>query len=156
MKKFGVIVGVLAVVVIGGIFMLSRRSPVDESQSEVLEPTPIPVSEELATSPSGSSAGRSPAASPVSAEATMVLMTASGFSPAKATATAGSTVTFTNNDTESHQVSSNPHPVHTSFPPLNGPVLQPGESFTVTFSKAGTHQYHDHLNPADTGTIVVE
>lgn len=95
-------------------------------------------------------------ASPSPSVSLVVAITASGFVPSTLTVRLGETVTFWNEDTENHQVSSNPHPVHTDYPQLNGGVLTPSESRSVAFSRAGTFGYHDHLNPALQGTIVVQ
>lgn len=92
---------------------------------------------------------------PTGAETTTVSMTGNGFSPATVSVGVGGSVTFMNDDTASHQVSSNPHPLHTIFPSLNGPVLDAGGTFSLIFPRAGTFSYHDHLNPGLTGTVVV-
>jgi plastocyanin len=74
-------------------------------------------------------------------------------SPAQVTIATGQSVTFTNNDTRTHDMSSDPHPTHTNCPSVaNVGVLQPGQSKTsFGFASAGTCGYHDHNNPDSAG-----
>lgn len=73
----------------------------------------------------------------------------SGFTPASATISSGDTVTWKNADSVDHQVVANDG----SFA---SPVLKPGESFSETYSKAGTFRYHDALATTRKGTITVK
>ena len=92
-------------------------------------------------------------------------MTSEGFSPSTLTITQGTTVTFTNTDTSSHRPASNPHPTHTGYPEEGtcsgssfdscDPIAT-GESWSFTFNEEGTWNYHDHMSPGLTGTIIVE
>lgn len=86
----------------------------------------------------------------------LITYTDSGFSPAQVNVKVGDTVTFKNDSESTVQVNSAPHPVHTQFPELNIGSIAAGESRTVTFTTAGTKKYHNHLNPSQNGTIVVE
>src|SRR3972149_12236577 len=86
----------------------------------------------------------------------LITYTDSGFSPAQVSVKAGDTVTFKNDSATSVQVNSAPHPAHTQFPELNIGSIAAGESKSVTFTTAGTKKYHNHLNPSQNGTIVVE
>lgn len=80
---------------------------------------------------------------------------ADGFMPSSLTIKAGTTVTFLNTSGQL-SVNSNPHPVHTDYPPLNLGVIQEGQSKSLTFDKPGTYGFHNHLNPSQTGTITVQ
>lgn len=72
------------------------------------------------------------------------------FSPASITVTKGTTVTWTNNDTTVHTV------VETDGKDgPNSSDVKPGDSYTFTFSQAGTYQYHCSLHPQMTGTVTV-
>jgi len=51
---------------------------------------------------------------------------------------------------------SDPHPVHTDYPPLNLGTFFDGASLSLKFPTAGTYVYHNHLNPSERGTIVVK
>jgi plastocyanin len=70
------------------------------------------------------------------------------FAPATLSVPVGTTVTWTNNDTV----------VHTSTSDVSvwdsGPIT-PGQSYSYTFSRAGTFTYHCMIHPYMHGTIVV-
>lgn len=85
-----------------------------------------------------------------------VMLTATGYSPAVLTIKAGTTVTWVNKSSEEATVNSNPHPTHTDYPPLNLGSFADGASLTLTFPQAGTYGYHNHLNPSEKGTIIVQ
>lgn len=87
---------------------------------------------------------------------TTITYTDSGFTPSSITVHSGDTITLKNTSSESVQFDSDPHPVHTDDPELNAGAVSPGGSTTFTVSTKGTHGYHNHLNPAQQGTIVVE
>ncbi len=83
--------------------------------------------------------------SPVQSASTTVTMTAAGLSSAQVSVAVNGTVTFINADAISHEIRSNPHPLHNSCPPFDliG-VLAPGQQGTtgpLTF--AGACGYHD-------------
>jgi plastocyanin len=65
----------------------------------------------------------------------------------------GQSVTFTNGDTRSHDMESDPHPAHTACPSIaNVGLLQPGQSKTsFAFAGAGTCGYHDHNDSENRG-----
>lgn len=44
---------------------------------------------------------------------------------------------------------------HEHTPGLNSGPFGPNEGYLVTFSKAGTYEFHDHFNPAIRITVVV-
>ncbi len=92
-------------------------------------------------------------------------ITASGFAPNTLTVSAGTIVTFINKDSQQHWPASAVHPTHSAYPESGGCIgskfdackpLAQGESFSFTFNEKGTWKYHDHLNPAMTGTIIVQ
>ncbi len=99
----------------------------------------------------------SPAASPQSTiSQNTVTLTSSGFQPQTLTIKAGTTVTFINKSGTTAVVNSAIHPTHALFPLLNLGTFNDGESLSVKFDKPGTYKYHNHLNPTQTGTVVVE
>lgn len=77
-----------------------------------------------------------------------VVMSNLAFSPANITVTAGTTVTWTNNDSVNHTVTGD------SGGPSSGQISG-GQSYSFTYSTAGTFPYHcgDHANM--TGTVTV-
>jgi plastocyanin len=89
-------------------------------------------------------------------QANTITYSNNGFSPSTLTVKSGTTITIKNTSSNSLQFSSDPHPVHTDDPELNLGVISPGQSQTLTVTKTGTHGYHNHLNPSDTGTIIVQ
>lgn len=109
-------------------------------------------SSSTATAPSGGT--------PPASNAT-VTITASGVSPKTVTIAAGGQVTFINNDSQTHNMQSDPHPEHTDCPEI-GQVgfLTPGESRnTGNLVIVRTCGYHDHDNFANTklqGSIVIQ
>lgn len=80
-----------------------------------------------------------------------VSVTIDGFAygPDMVTVAAGTTVTWTNNDTAPHTVTS----TDGSFDSGN---IAPGETFTYTFTSAGTFDYICNYHPNMTATVVVE
>ncbi|HXK37982.1 MAG TPA: cupredoxin family copper-binding protein [Candidatus Paceibacterota bacterium] len=72
------------------------------------------------------------------------------FEPSPLTIKAGTKVTWTNNDTVPHTVTSDAGTV------LNSPRLAPGEKFSYTFSAAGSYDYHCTVHPMMKGGVVVQ
>src|SRR3989344_7400933 len=104
----------------------------------------------------GSTGATSEQTETVPVSGNLITYTDSGFSPAQVSVKAGDTVTFKNDSKASVQVNSAPHPAHTQFPELNIGSITAGESKSVKLTTVGTKKYHNHLNPSQTGTIVVE
>lgn len=71
------------------------------------------------------------------------------FSPATITVKAGTTVTWTNRDDI-------PHTVVADDKTFKSKVLDTGEKFTFTPTKAGTYGYFCSIHPKMTATLVVE
>lgn len=77
-----------------------------------------------------------------------VSITASGFTPATIKVTPGTVVTWTNDDTKTHWIASDPFPTDNNLSDLNSAqALQPGDSYSFTFPAIGNYSYHDELNP---------
>jgi len=100
----------------------------------------------------------------------VITYTDSGFSPKTITISLGDTVTFKNQSSDDFWPASANHPSHTVYP---GSGIQkcgtsastifdacahvkPGASWLFTFTNKGSWGYHDHLNAARWGTIVVQ
>lgn len=139
------IIVIIVIIILAG-FYLVRKS----SKTAAPNVTNTQVSQENASA--------TPEASSSAAHGTVsVTESADGFSPASVTIKAGQTVTWTNSDSASHTVNSNPHPTHTDYPPLNNVgLIAPGTGKSFTFNTPGTYHYHDHLNPSHQGTVVVQ
>lgn len=93
--------------------------------------------------------------SPAQSQNTITL-TADGFSPAVLTIKKGETVTWVNKSGVDATVNSDPHPIHTDYPPLNLGAFSDGGTLSLTFDTPGTHGYHNHLNPSQKGKIIVQ
>lgn len=74
-------------------------------------------------------------------------------SPNAVTITQGGRVTFVNNDSRSHDMSSDPHPGHEDCPPLDQVgFLSPGQSKTSgNFNSVRVCGFHDHNLPNAAG-----
>jgi plastocyanin len=70
------------------------------------------------------------------------------FQPSSLQVHVGTTVTWTNNDSTAHTVTSDT----SSF---NSGTLAPGGTFAFTFTQAGTFSYHCNIHPSMHGTITV-
>ena len=120
MKRSAVIIVVVLIVVAVGIYL--NRTPADTS----------------------------PPANTASAEVVntdQITIANLAFSPAAISVTAGSTVTWINNDNTPHTVV------------VDGeisPTLQNGDRFTHTFNTAGTFSYSCGIHPAMTGAVTVK
>lgn len=93
---------------------------------------------------------------PAMQEEVMIPITVSGFDPQTVTVKVGTKITWVNNSGKMANVSSAPHPTHTLYPPLNLGNIKAGASISLVFDKAGTYTYHNHLDPTQTGTIIVK
>jgi amicyanin len=94
-------------------------------------------------------AGGAPApASNVPEHTDQVQITNFAFAPADVTVVAGTTVTWTNEDTTQHDVFAPPVG-------LQSPVLNQNDSYAHTFSSPGTYRYICSIHPFMHGTVVV-
>jgi plastocyanin len=75
------------------------------------------------------------------------------FSPDYLTVEQGTTVTWTNNDFNAHELTSS-LPASTDFP-VSQYVNPSGGSFAYQFDTAGTFEYYCTIHPQMTGTIVI-
>ncbi|HEU4716010.1 MAG TPA: cupredoxin domain-containing protein [Candidatus Saccharimonadales bacterium] len=80
----------------------------------------------------------------------------SGYSPSTITVKSGDTIAIKNTSSSEMQFDSDPHPIHTDDEELNAGPVAPGQTVTFTVTTTGTYGYHNHLNPNDTGTIVIK
>lgn len=142
------IIVILLIIGVGG--YLAYRSYKPASDTTPVISTPTTETTQTTNSPTPEATTEAQMAK------TTVTVTASGFEPKTITIKAGDTVTWMNNDTKTHNVSSDPHPIHTTYTTLNLGNFMAGKTTTLTFPNKGTYQYHDHLFPSFTGTVVVE
>jgi len=98
---------------------------------------------------------------PTPTATTTVTITSAGISPKSVQIAPGSRVLFVNNDSRSHNVTSDPHPEHTDCPEINqvGFLTSGQTRETGNFVTTKTCGFHDHDNPdsaALKGAIVVK
>ncbi|PJE65423.1 hypothetical protein COU91_01740 [Candidatus Saccharibacteria bacterium CG10_big_fil_rev_8_21_14_0_10_47_8] len=146
MKKSVIGLVIVVVIVAVGAFVLTRDSDKDKNTNSN-NSTSSDAPPQSNTPP--------PAGSDQNAAAT-IAYSDSGFSPSKITVKSGATVTIKNTSSNELQFNSDPHPIHTDNEELNVGAVASGQSQTFTASTKGTFGYHNHLNPSDKGTIVVE
>lgn len=85
-----------------------------------------------------------------------VTITASGFSPATITISAGEMVMWVNNDIKNHWPASDPHPQHTDYSGFDSLGISTGSSWSFKFNETGTWSYHDHNMPSRKGIVIVQ
>lgn len=87
-----------------------------------------------------------------------ITITRDSFEPATVRIKQGTTVTWQNNDSATHWVSTDPHPIHTGLAGFDSKkAIEQGQSYSFTFTRLGEWPYHDHLRPVTyTGTVIVE
>ncbi len=71
------------------------------------------------------------------------------YIPSTLTVKVGTKVTWTNNDSAPHTVTSDTNAL------LNSSTLNSGQSYSYTFTTAGTTNYHCSIHPMMTGSVVV-
>jgi plastocyanin len=71
------------------------------------------------------------------------------YDPSPVEVAVGDTVTWTNND-------SVPHTVTSSDGSIQSGTMQPGQSFSYTFETAGSFDYHCEFHPNMSGQVVVQ
>lgn len=150
MNKTIIAIVIVAVVVLGGYFLL-------KGTYQPAAPVTQPSSQQSSPQPSTTQAP--------TAEINVVAYTDAGYLPATLKVKKGDTVTFKNQSSRSMWTASGVHPTHRLYPTIGGCIgstfdackgVQPGDSWPFRFDIPGTWKYHNHLNPGDTGTIVVE
>jgi plastocyanin len=85
--------------------------------------------------------------------ATITISSSGTVSPSTVTIRQGGRVTFVNNDTNTHDMASDPHPTHQDCPPMDQVgFLAAGQSRTSgNFNTVRTCGFHDHNRPDVTG-----
>lgn len=87
---------------------------------------------------------------------TVVTYTDTGFSPLVVTVKTGGVVTFVNESSRSMWVASDVHPTHQLLPGFDQKTsVARGQTYEYTFTNVGTWRYHNHQNPSDAATVVV-
>ena len=128
MKKILVIL--VALIVVGRVYYLT-------ADNETQTPTPTPTTSASAT--------KTPSSNNVTVNIKNFV-----FNPTTITIKSGTRVTWVNNDSVPHTVTSD------SGSLLNSGTLAPGQSFSFSFSSVTSVNYHCALHPAMKGTVIVD
>lgn len=131
---------------------------------------PSPANQAQKAATDDASAQNAVPAAPITApmQAT-VLYGPNGFSPSSATVKQGGTVTFVNQGSGKMWVGADKHPIHEDYDGTNknqhcaagygGPApfdqCSVGSTYSFTFTKTGSWEYHNHANASDGGIIEV-
>lgn len=142
MNKTVIVIIVIAILA-GGVFFYMKKGNTPSPQTQT------PATKTTQTSPT--TVQTNPAVSE-----NLITLTSDGYSPTTLTVKAGTTVTWVNNLGDVATVNSAPHPTHTDYKPLNLEKFLNGEKLILTFDKVGTYKYHNHLNPSQKGTVIVQ
>lgn len=144
MKKTPAIIAAVVVVVVALVAIISMAGGNDSMSS-----MDTAQNGSNNANPTQNEAAEAPAAADAVATKT-VDITDFKFMPEVIKVKVGDTVTWTNNDTVRHNVAG----VDNELP--SGPLLAKGETYTYTFTKAGTFNYICEPHPYMEGTVIVE
>ncbi|WP_050997403.1 MULTISPECIES: plastocyanin/azurin family copper-binding protein [Frankia] len=103
----------------------------------------------MASASAGAAGGGGAAADGKPVSTARVAIQNFAFSPATVTVKVGTTVTWTNQDSEPHTVTAK------SGPGPDSPTLDQGATYQYTFTKAGQYAYLCTIHPFMVGTVVV-
>jgi plastocyanin len=79
------------------------------------------------------------------------------YSPVNLTIKKGDTVRFVNDSTKKMWPASDNHPSHTKYSEFDSDgSIDPGGTYSFTFTKTGAWGYHDHQRSSCSGTITVQ
>jgi len=81
---------------------------------------------------------------------TLVVISNFTYSPSTLSISAGDTVTWRNDDSVNHTVTSD------SGSELNSPLLSQGQTYTHIFNNSGNFPYHCTVHPAMTASVAVQ
>lgn len=155
-KRLSIVLVVIAIVVAaGGLFVYlgssdDNRADTDNTSSENNDQKT--ASENATASPQDSEAQTPSNSNQTTTPATKaVTIDDMAFSPKEITVKVGTTVTWTNQDTVSHDVKDDDG----SADGPSSELLGQGESYSFTFKKAGTYNYHCTPHPFMKATVIV-
>lgn len=148
------LIAIIAVVVLllgGALFAMNRNN------KSTPTPSPSPTTNTSTTPPASNNESTSgtttpPETPPSASSANIINIKNNIFSPSQITVKKGEAVTWTNNDTVAHTVTDD-------LSDVGGPnsgTVEPGQSYTFTFEKTGSFQYHCKIHTSMRGTIVVQ
>ena len=139
MKTTIIILAVAVVLGIGAFLFFSGSGYAPYASTPTAETPAAPVT-----------SAPTPAVIPPAPSAVTVDIKNFAFSPGTLTVKTGTKVTWINNDTAPHTVTSD------SGTFLNSATLSSGQSFSFAFTSAGSVDYHCRIHPMMKGAVVVE
>lgn len=149
MSKTFLVIGVLAVILLGYVYFRGVNKNQPEGVQNVSTQTAAPETAPAATPSTAASE------SGIMNNETVVNITANGFEPKSVNVMVGTKVTWKNMSGEAVSIASAVHPTHLLYPPLNLGTVADGTSVSLIFPKAGSYKYHNHLNSSMIGTVTV-
>lgn len=152
-KKLLVGMILLGVLIVGGSYMLALLSG---KKSNAPGTTSTPSSDSSQTSQNQPTKEIVIPKAPVFSGKEVINLTANGFDPATITITKSTLIQWINKSGADATVSSNEHPTHQLYSPLNLGLFANESGVSLIFNTPGTYKYHDHLHPQRTGTVIVE
>ena len=145
---------VIVLVIIGAIYFTVTRETQEENESNTNSPVDIVNFE--ATPADGEGDGTENGGITFALVHT-ITYTDDGYSPKTLTIKAGEIVDFENNSSVEVWTASDVHPDHELLPEFDSlSGYKPGETYSFTFETPGSWTYHNHLNPSQTGIIIVQ
>ncbi len=147
-KKIVVSLVVLIIVGFGIYYLVSKNSlKVPYAEAPTTAVSPVNTNNPVAPAPAPAPA---PVSVPVQSENKTVSIKNFSFNSSALTVKTGTKVTWTNNDSTSHTITSD------SGNLLDSPILAPGESFSLIFTNSGSTSYHCKIHPSMKGTVIVQ
>jgi plastocyanin len=146
-KMVIIIVVVLVILAVAGALAFAMMGKDDEKDATPAPTTSTPNQEEEvptqtdATSDSDAQSG-----------AVAAMISNFAFSPSTLKVKKGATVTWTNNDSAAHTVTSDDD---SAVSGLDSELIAQGKTFSFTFDKVGVYSYHCTPHPSMTGTVEV-
>lgn len=152
-KKIIIAIVILCILLLAGIVILSsnkKPASIPQQSTPIIQPT--------SSAQSGNQISPTIArpAPPVFSGTQTINVTKQGFEPSVITVKAGTFVNWNNKSGQEAAVASDPHPTHQTYIPLNLGTFPDRNGVSLIFNTPGTYGYHNHLNPSQKGTVIVE
>ncbi len=155
MRNTPLIIVIILIVLIGaGVYALNNNTTANTSDNANLNATdtmPMPGDDSTVgtSSATGTTVTTGSSTTGTSAKTATVAIKNFAYVPTTLTIKTGTKVTWTNNDSAPHTVTSVTGSV------LDSPTLATGQAFSYTFTKAGTYNYYCTIHPNMKATVVV-
>lgn len=147
-KLLGIIIAVLAIVGIGAVVISSNK---DDTTPSTTRTQPTASNRGTTEQTNSSTENAAEQTESTGQQTSSVEISNFSFSPSKITIKKGTTVTWTNKDSQKHDVV--PDNPSDSF--KGSELLDKGQSYSFTFNTAGTYNYHCTPHPFMKGTVEV-